>query len=570
MTSAAILIGLNAYPKLLPTANLAQLSGAVHDCQDVAQMLLKHQLIDPNHLYAFVYDTNPPGAQVPGASPFIDLGSIPVNGIVPRGTLADALEKFIPELGDQGVERLFVYLSGHGGDLTMAVPPLSVLLTSDYRGSETNSNQGMLVTDHIQNLVHNAIGIREAIIISDSCRSSLPAGTVTPVLGPAPLFKRATRCLMIKSSVHSTPSTEDDVLDNGRVVGTFTHLFLQELDAALTKTPDGAVYWRDICDAVARQQTKDETGQLLDYQQVTAYPLMQVRPAPPETPPTVPTVTLKPPAPATTASVLALLPNTGQNSFRRTLQAHTVNTFRFHATPIMAFNPGVTSGFRIMMAGGGLPGTAVTPNQQQAVKVVIGAVATPPQPPTQVDLMEIYRRRPLINGVVALQSTFGYLSPSAQKKLQLATQILASEGDPRALERLNDALTEKQWASLTSFLNRQAKRADPLSTLQAPAQADGFTLKVTNVTPTSSERWRVELQVDGADARVKPSTVRVYQHPSQLPAIQDVAFTDGAATIVLFTRFAFTVAVKVDGGPLLKLKLDLRNVKSLPRRPKKE
>lgn len=569
MTSAAILIGLNAYPKLLPTANLAQLSGAVHDCQDVAQMLLKHQLIDPDHLYAFVYDTDPPGAQVPGAKAFIESGSIPKNGIVPRGTLADALEKFIPELGDQGVERLFVYLSGHGGDLTMAVPPLSVLLTSDYRGSETNSNQGMLVTDHIQNLVHNAIGIREAIIISDSCRSSLPDGTVTPVLGPAPLFKRATRCLMIKATVHSTPSTEDDVLEDGRVVGTFTHLFLKELDAALTNNKDGKVLWRDICDAVATQQTNGDKGQLLDYQQVTAYPLMEVRAAPAE-------------APNQTMQLRDLPLNAAPNKRKGSdfdrlesfIEGFTVNSQK--PAPDRTGHP-ISLNVILDAATDALEDiswTSVRTRVEQVRETMIlftrrqleelGGVW-----PQTVDLESVYRFRPLINGVIALNTAFNYLLPEEREHLQQAIRILATEGDPWALERLNGAFSRSEWEAVTAFLRHQAHSADPLSTLDAPARADGFTLEAIGTEYWSDRNQvRVTLKVQGTGTSHQPNTVRVYQHPSQLPVIQDVAFTDGAATVVLFTRFAVTVAVKVDGGPLLKL--DLAIAAGLPRRPKTE
>lgn len=567
MTSAAILIGLNAYPKLLPTANLAQLSGAVHDCQDVAQMLLKHQLIDPNHLYAFVYDTDPPGAQVPGAKPFINRGSIPENGIVPASIVAYSLENFIKGLGDQGVDRLFVYISGHGGALTMAVPPLSVLLASDYQGLDTSSNEGMLVTDYIQNFVHRASRIREAIIITDSCRTSLPKTTVIPYAGSAPLFKSATRCLMIKSTVHSTPSTEADVLDNGRVVGTFTHLFLEELDAALTNNKDGKVLWRDICDAVYKRQTDHDEGQLLDYQQVTAYPLMEVRPARPVAALQT-NVKLRSPVfwPELDVNV-----NSGTSSLNDQLNGLTVN----NKQPIDISYRDIILAARI--SDGAAPRDFAVKQVRDFARRRIEELHSEVryqleelrgESPNMALPEDVYKYRSLINGVMALNTAFNYLPPEEQEHLQQVIRILTTEGDPRALERLNGQFSRSEWAAVTTFLNRQEGPADPLSTVDALAQADGFTLKVTGVTPTSSDQWRVKLQVDSADAGVQPSTVRVYQHPSLLPVIQDVAFTDGAATVVLFTRFAFTVAAKVDGGPLLKL--DLRTVKGLPRRPKTE
>lgn len=554
MKGAAILIGLNTYPR---ASNLGNLKGTINDCEDVAQALVKHGLIDPAHVYAYVHDTNASNPHVPDAQPLVEPNDVPPSGIVPATILNQRMFNVINQLGKDGVERLFVYLSGHGGDLRLALPPVSVLYTTDFVQQTGSPSQGMIVTEHIQNIVHNAVGIKDAVIISDSCRNALPALTDIPAVPYRPQFKVETRCVIIKSAIHDTSSIEDNKLKPGRYGGIFTYLLLQELDNAMQNP--GPVHWRDICDKVAVEQAK-HGSQRLDYRQVTAYPLMEVRPAPPATAPTVPTLTLKPTAPATPTS--ATRPNTGQGSFNPMPSRPRAKPAQFGREA--SFGGGITIGFRPMMAGKRWTTTAVTPHRQQGVKVVSGAVATPPQRPVQVDLMEIYRRRPLINGMIALQSTFGYLSSSEQKQLQRATQILASEGDPRALESLNDTLTEKQWASLTSFLRHQAHSADPLSTLDAQAQDDGFTLKVTGVTPTKSDSWRVELQVDGADARVKPSTVRVYQHPSLLPVVQDVPFTDGAAPFVLILKYAFTVAVKVDSGPLLKL--DLTSV-GLPLRP---
>ncbi|WP_412030610.1 hypothetical protein [Deinococcus yunweiensis] len=566
MKGAAILIGLNTYQK---ASKLTDLKGAVHDCQDVAATLLKHGLIDPDYLYAYVHDTNAPGTQVPGAQPLFDPTDVPANGIVSSGALLGKLMDVIDPLGHEGVERLFVYLSGHGGDLTLAVPPVSVLYTTDFMRRGNSTNLGMIVTDHIQNIVHNAPLIKEAVIISDSCRTVLPVLTQVPAVAFTPQFNLGTRCLTIKSAVHSTPAIEDDKFRPGRVGGTFTYLLLQEIENALTQNPTGPVYWRDICDAVAAQQAS-RGPQQLDYQQVTAYPLLEVRPVPSSAPQPPPTLTLRTPAAAMFQLDTPPAPNTGQGSFNLELTAHTMNKGSFSGTFMMAYNAGATAAFRPMMNVVTLPDTVMTTDLQQRLKDVSRDVATQHRRslrPSVVDPVEIYRRRSLINGVAALHATFGYLSSGEQVKLRQATQILASEGDPQVLERLNGTVSGQQWKSLVSFLHHQAKTVDPLSAVDAPMQADGFTLKVTAVTPTGRNRLRVELQVDGANARLRPSTARVYQHPSLLPVIQEVAFSRGTAAFVLTLKYGFTVAVKVETGPLLKL--DLNTVDGIPQRFRK-
>lgn len=566
MKGAAILIGLNTYQK---ASKLTDLKGAVHDCQDVAATLLKHGLIDPAYLYAYVHDTNAPGTQVPSAQALIDPSAVPPNGIVSCSTLLGKLMDVIDPLGHEGIERLFVYLSGHGGDLKLAVPPVSVLYTTDFKRMGSSTNLGMIVTDHIQNIVHNAPLIKEAVIISDSCRTALPVLTQVPALVFTPQFNLGTRCLTIKSAVHNTPAIEGDTFRPGRVGGTFTYLLLQELENALTQNPTGPVYWRDICDAVAAQQANFGPQQL-DYQQVTAYPLMEVRPVPPTAPQPPPTLTLRTPDLATLQLDTPRAPNTGQGSFNRPLSARPMGNGPSGRVLKLMSSAITTAAFHPMMEVARLPDTVVTTDLQQLLKVVSREVAAQHRRslrPTVADPMEIYRCRSLINGVIALQTTFGYLSAAEQVKLQRATHILASEGDPQALERLNGTVTGQQWKSLKSFLHHQTKNVDPLSTVDAPAQADGFTLRVTAVTPTRSDRLRVEMQVDGTDARLRPSTVRVYQHPSLLPVIQDVAFSRGTAAFVLTIKYGFTVAVKIDGGPLLKL--DLTTVPGIPRRPKR-
>lgn len=558
MKSAAILIGLNSYPSALRTANLAQLSGAVHDCQDVAKFLLDYGLIDPNYLYAYVYDTATASAQVDGAQPLIAALDIPLSGVVPRETLVKALDTKIEYLGNQEVKRLFVYLSGHGGDLTQAVPPLSVLLTSDYVGTEKASNYGMLVTDHIQNYVHNARNISEAIIISDSCRSSLATRTVTPFLGSAPLFKKGTRCLTIKASVHSEPAIEEE-LTPGRVVGTFTYLLLQELRTALDRNPTGSVYWRDICDAVAEKQTGNSDGQLLDYQQVTAYPIMEVRAA-------SPAVAAQPTQQVKLRSLVfwperRAATNSGIGSLTDLIERATVNIQQPVSIPASANTPASRIIVGDMATKLVLPMNKVSIFARQRRQDIgtdvhlhleeLGDGLSPEANPE-----EVYKYRSLINGMTALNNVFDYLTHDEQEHLKQATRILASEGDPRALERLNGEFSTSEWDEVTAFLRYQARAADPLWTVDAPAQDNGFTLKVIAVTDNgdSDKKWvRVTLQVDGKEANFQPDTVRVYQHPSLLPVIRDVAFTERAATFVMTISFGFTVAVKVDGGPLLKL-----------------
>ncbi|MCD0164239.1 caspase family protein [Deinococcus sp. 12RED42] len=572
MKSAAILIGLNSYPN---AGGLAKLKGTINDCQDVAKTLLELNLIGAEHLYAYVFDETAKDASVAGAKPLINDKYIPRSRIVSRDVIASRLWNLIKELGNQGVGRLFVYLSGHGGGLTQAVPPVSAFLTADYEETEDASNLHMLVTDQIQNYVHNASKIKEAVIISDSCRTPLHAATVVPFVGPSPLFVPDVRCLTIKSAVHSEESLEEEV--KGRTVGTFTRLLMAELKSALSKSGDEPVTWRQICDAVVQHQAG--SGQRLDCYQATAYPLLEVRAAASGGPPSPPqNVAFRIPTMESTINT------SRQRMFPEILDVMTMNSQSSSMTsrlPNVMFDAVGSDLDGARLAGHArkpmreyvrlsrennvnIFPTPVTGQNIEDVRHALEQIAGLYTLPKEAIPEEIYRYRSLINGIRALHAAFPYLSSTDQVSLQRATLILASEGDPRALDRLNGTFSAGQWRAIMAFLRRQAKTVDPLAVVDAPAEKDGFALRITDMNQVSRNQVRVTLQVEGTGAKSHPSSVRVYQHPSLLPVIQDVAFKDDRVRFVLTIRSTFTVAVKVDGGPLLKL--DLRTEERIPQR----
>lgn len=572
MKSAAILIGLNSYPR---AGELATLRGTINDCQDVAEKLLKFKLINAEHLYAYVFDHTTKDVSIAGAKPLISDDYIPPSRIVSRDVIAERLENLIGKLGNQGVRRLFVYFSGHGGDLTASVPPVSAFLTADYVDTGKNSNLHMLVIDQIQNYVHNVTKIKEAVIISDSCRSTLPAATIVPPIGSSPLFVADVRCLTIKSAVHSEKSLEKEV--NGRVVGIFTRLLLAELERELSQSGDEPVTWRQICDAVVKQQA--DSGQRLDCYQATAYPLLEVRPAASGAPPPPPqSVAFRSPAVDLATNVWR------QKPLLETLDVMTVNGPPSSGTvkaPNISFDDVRNASLSVVLASYArkpmreyvrlshennvdiFPISLTdqnTEDDQHVPEALIGLFDLPEKAIPE----KVYRYRSLINGVRALHAAFDYLSFTDQVNLQRATLILASEGDPRALDRLNGRFSAQEWRAVMAFLRRQAKTANPLAVVDAPAEKDGFALRITDMNKVSRNRVRVTLQVDGTGAKVHPSFVRVYQHPSLLPVIQDVVFKDDQARFVLTIRTTFAVAVKVHSGPLLKL--NLRTEERIPQR----
>lgn len=484
MQSAAILIGLNTYPD---TARVTALRGAVNDCLDMADMFTRHRLVAPDHVYTYLYDTSAPPTPPPQSRTLVPPAQVMGNGTVGRDTLISILGDTVNRLGRDGFERLYIYLSGHGGDITNAIPPVSALIWTDFTSQNGFSNLGLLVTDHLQNIVHNAPRIREAVIITDCCRLPLPALTQLPMLGPAPAWKPGTRCLTIKSAVHSQPSVESALPGSDRFVGEFTRALIDVIDEAMT-TP-GTVLWRDICDRVAATGA----GRRIEYQQLASYPLMELRPEP-DANPSIPDS-----APA------ALRP--------------------------------------------GRPGTT-------------GAVDRAVPARLWKEIQALYDQRPLVNGIDSLHQLFPYLNEEQRRLLQLARDILSTEGTPSATTVLARDITAVQVAAVQQFLNDQIWHADPLHTVAAPSQQDGFNMNVTGVRPDhKGDAATIRLEVTRPPSSHSPG-VQFYNHPTTVPVYLDVPFVTDTVTVELDLWGVYTVVAQVYGGPLLKL--DLATIRDIP------
>lgn len=270
LRSAAILIGFDGYP---PAATVEPLSGAINDCMAVATLLTGRQLVRKEDIHAHLYSKDQAITIPAGWQPLVLAEHVPKNGNAGSATILQAYSALIQRLARDGFERLYVYVSGHGGDFATSMPPVSALICSDYVGGQGRYNYGLLVIDALHDAIHSVGTFKEAVLIADCCRSTLPLLTGVPNLGPAPLWNTGLRCLTLKSTVFNTPSIEREFEVEGKsvVYGVFTQALIEAIKRELDRSAHPT--WREVCDAV------DKAGHAIEYHQVTSYPLLQVEPA---------------------------------------------------------------------------------------------------------------------------------------------------------------------------------------------------------------------------------------------------------------------------------------------------
>lgn len=102
--------------------------------------------------------------------------------------------------------------------------------------------------------------------------------------------------------------------------------------------------------------------------------------------------------------------------------------------------------------------------------------------------------------------------------------------------------------------------ADPLAQEEGNQQADGFELKVGEVSPHGD--WASVKLVVTRPSTSNTAGVRFYLHPTTYPPILDVPFIKDQASLSLDIWGASTVLCQVEGGP--RLKLDLANQEAIP------
>lgn len=275
LRSAAVLIGFDGYPV---DAEVDDLQGAVNDCRAVAKLLVKHGMVYEQDIYTHLYSHDRKLdvgviSSLEGTRGLVPDRHFPQDKNVGASTLGRSFSQLLQHLSAEGFERLYVYLSGHGGDFQMYMPPISVLMCSDYMGGQGNHNYGLLAFGELQNHVHNAGGFTEAILIADCCRTALSALTKNPDLGSGPKWRGQLRCITIKPTVYNTPTTEREFEVDGHPVfhGVFTQALLSAIDQGMQKVHSGRpVSWRDVCDDVA------STKQSIEFQQLASYPVIQL------------------------------------------------------------------------------------------------------------------------------------------------------------------------------------------------------------------------------------------------------------------------------------------------------
>ena len=277
--SAAVLIGFNHYP---PATGLKPLQGAVNDCRAMAEMLVRHEFVKRDAIYTYVSDTPGSSSVLAGTRSFVDPNHVPPSGVVLAEQLLIELRNLIAALANTGHERLYVYVSGHGGDFPRTAPPLSALFCSEFTAGRDASNFGLVVIDALHHAAHYHGTFKEVIVIADCCRSRLSVTLERPALGPAPSWNPNLRCLTIKATTYNNTTTEAPVpTSQGHVVyGAFTRTLINAIDHHMTRSGD--VTWREVCDDIA------QSGRSIESVQTTSYPLMLLKGQPARTPVSVP------------------------------------------------------------------------------------------------------------------------------------------------------------------------------------------------------------------------------------------------------------------------------------------
>jgi hypothetical protein len=186
MTAWALIVGINDYPS---AAGLNGLKGAVADAADFADWLLDPQGggVDPAHM---LFWTHPAPAN-PSAALSLYLQNLiawpsgnPDFARPPRATeIKRAAFQLAYDAGPANVDRLYVFLAGHGVQTTPVSyeeDPQNCFAGGDY--VPTYPSDGLVPCDDLRRAMMR-LGPGEVVLFFDCCRSPTPINVPRPVLG---------------------------------------------------------------------------------------------------------------------------------------------------------------------------------------------------------------------------------------------------------------------------------------------------------------------------------------------------------------------------------------------------